>query len=117
MSRRRLFSLLNTVALALALVVWFLFPRYAAYALYGIVVWVAVGFVVTWSTLRAPTTAPSAPGGAPGGALRTGGPSVPPTAGGSATIDFCVYCGNHYAPEERRCAACGHPLPPHAVPS
>lgn len=103
MVRRRLLSLLNTALLGAVLLVMFLFPQYAAFALYAIVGWIAAGLTLTWSgwgTSGAPSAA--APGSSP---VALAGGAAP------APIDFCVYCGSYFASGERSCSKCGKPLP------
>ena len=103
MSRRGVFSIVNTVLLGLAVAVMFAFPQYAGYALYAILGWIAAGLTLTWTGwATGPTPAPTAPAGA--GGL----PSAAPT---TSRIDFCVFCGRRFLPGERVCVDCRHPLP------
>lgn len=119
MSRRGLLSLLNTGVVVGTIAVWFLFPQYALYALYGTAAWIAVAFGLTWMTARSVGTplASSPEPAAPGAAARGGPAPSAARAAPSRAIDFCVYCGTHYAPEQRRCTSCGHALPRHVLPT
>ncbi len=110
LSRRALFSLLNTALLGASLVVMFLFPQYAAFALYAVVGWIAAGLTLTWSGWASHGSGASAPAGAPasGASPLAGGAAGVPSG---APIDFCLYCGSYFAPGERSCSSCGKPLP------
>ncbi len=109
-SPRTVFSLVNLGVLAVALGVWFLWPRYADYALYGFLGWTVIGFVllfVVWGSRPAASgsLASSAAGASPG-ADPSRGPGS--SAASPAAIGFCVYCGTDLPPGATRCAACGH---------
>ncbi len=112
MSRRGLFSLLNVALLAASLAVMFLFPQYAAFALYAMVGWIAAGLTLSWSgwTARGPPT-PVANAAEPPASVPLSGPGSPSASSPLPAIDFCIYCGTRFAPGERTCGACGHPLP------
>jgi hypothetical protein len=109
-SPRTVFSFVNLGVLALALGIWFLWPRYADYAIYGFLAWTVVGFVllfVVWGSRPAAAGTHGAAGAGPSaGADPSRGPSPPAAA--SAPIGFCVYCGTDLPVGATRCAACGH---------
>jgi len=113
MQRRALFSLINLCVAAGALLVFFLFPRYAGYAIYAFLGWFLVGISTVWllgnpsaEPSRGPTPAPAGAGGA--------GPAAAPLrsstggAGTSAEVGFCIYCAADLPPGASRCPACGH---------
>lgn len=105
MSRRGIFSIVNTALLGAALLVMFLFPAYAAYALYAIIGWIAAGLTLTWSGWA---SGPAAAAAVPGAAA-----SLPLASGrsGPSPIDFCVFCGRRFHEGESVCPDCRHPLP------
>jgi hypothetical protein len=108
-------SLLNLIAIVVAFVVLFGLPQYSAYAFYGLLTWILVGFVLLYA-FRMGRTTPSA--GALGGTSApsgvAGGTPLPSasSAGPAATIDFCIYCGTALASGISICPACGHPVHP-----
>lgn len=115
MSRRAWFSLVNAGLLGASLLVMFLFPQYAAYALYAIVGWIAAGLTLTWSGWTAGGTS-SSPTGTPGPTLSAGpGGAVLPQATPAPPIDFCIFCGRRFEPGTVTCPECRHPLPRPAV--
>lgn len=112
MSRRGTFSAVNVGVLGASLAAMLLFPQYAGYVLYAIVAWIAAGLALTWSGWASgPSTAaaPNAPLTA--SATASGAPRSEPLATSIPPIDFCIFCATRFAPGERTCAACGHPLP------
>jgi len=118
MQRRALLSLVNIAVATGALLVIFLYPRYAGYAIYAFLGWFVVSFSLVWvargpSPTAGPTAlAPSAtPGGRPGPA--PGVARVTPTrpAPEPAEIGFCIYCASDLPAEATRCPACGHARP------
>jgi hypothetical protein len=109
MSRRGLFSIVNTALLGAAVVVMFLFPQYAGYALYAIIGWIAAGLTLTWSGWA------NGPPPNPAASLASGTPLA--SGGAAPTIDFCVFCGRRFAAGERVCVDCRHPLPRADVPN
>ncbi len=113
MQLRTLVSLLNLAAIAGSLLIWFEFPQYADYALYGLLVWMFVGFSIMYTRLGRRTVGGGPPGATPTGPtapLPSGGPSRAPTTSSSA-YGFCVFCAAPIAPGTTRCPACGHPIP------
>ncbi len=114
MNARAVLSLVNLAAIVTAFVVLFELPQYAQYAFYGLLAWIAVGFVLMYvpGIGRA-----SASGAGSAGALAsadpTGGaafPSGSPPAS-ARPLDFCIYCGTTLVAGESVCAACGHRVP------
>ena len=117
MQRRALLSLVNIAVATGALLVIFLYPRFAGYAIYAFLGWFVVSFSLVW-VARGPSptagpTAPgptAAPGGRPGRPLATAAAPAPPRrAPEPAEIGFCIYCAADLPPQADRCAACGHP--------
>jgi hypothetical protein len=114
MQRRTLFSIVNLGVAAGVLLVFFLFPRYAGYAVYAFLAWFLVGLSMIWLARgSAPVAGPGplvATPAAAGGALPSaapvrkdgGTPSPPPEVG------FCIFCATDLAPDADRCPACGH---------
>ncbi len=113
MQLRTLFSLLNLAAIAAALLVWFALPQYANDALYGLLIWMFVGFGVMYSPLGRRTVGGSSPpaGTAPTAPSFPSSPSGSPPATSSSTLGFCVFCAAPIAPGTTRCPACGHAIP------
>ncbi len=109
-SHRTIFSLVNLSVLASALGVWFLWPRYADYALYAFLGWTVIGFTLVFVPWGSASAAPTARGAS--GASAPGDPT--PLAGAGAVaappqpIGFCIYCGTDLPAEARRCLSCGH---------
>jgi hypothetical protein len=113
-SHRTIFSLVNLAVLAAALGVWFLWPRYADYALYAFLGWIVVGFTlvfVPWGSASASSTARGS-GAVQGSPEAPTAPGAGPNAAVSPPIGFCIYCGYDLPPEARRCLACGHAVLP-----
>ncbi|HYA11159.1 MAG TPA: hypothetical protein VEH10_05780 [Thermoplasmata archaeon] len=112
MRRRALFSLINLGVAAAAIVVLFVFPRYAGYAIYGFLGWFVVSLSTVWFARGTPQAAgPSPPAAAPAGGAAplastarpaTGRPAAPPAIG------FCIYCASDLAPDAVQCPSCGH---------
>jgi hypothetical protein len=108
---RTLLSFVNLAVIAGTVVVWFEFPALAQVALYVLLGWMFVTFVVMYSPWgnRRVTTAANEPGAAApspfGAPLPTVG-SAP--ARPAAPLDFCVFCGTAVPVGAPRCPACGH---------
>ncbi len=118
MQRRALLSLVNLAVAAGALLVFFLYPRYAGYALYVFLGWFVVSLATTWATRgSAPAVGPravaaAAPASPTTPPPRTGAPLAGAAAGGASTIPsgvgFCIYCAADLPADTDRCPACGH---------
>jgi hypothetical protein len=116
MQRRALLSLVNIAVAVGALLVIFLFPRFAGYAIYAFLGWFVVSFSLVWvargssptvgPAVPRPTTTPSGrPGSPSAGAVR---PSPPGRAPEPPAVGFCIYCATDLPPETDQCPACGH---------
>ncbi len=114
MNARAVLSLVNLAAIVTAFVVLFELPQYAQYAFYGLLAWIAVGFVLMYVP---GVGRPSASGAASAGPLPsadpTGGATFPSgaTAASARPLDFCIYCGTTLASGASACSACGHRVP------
>jgi hypothetical protein len=109
-THRTIFSLVNLGVLGAALGVWFLWPRYADYALYAFLGWTVIGFTLVFVPWGSASGTPAARGPA-GAQVATDHPLPPgsaPAAAAQPPIGFCVFCGTDLPPEARRCLACGH---------
>jgi len=113
MQRRAMFSLINLGVAAGALIVFFLFPRYAGYAIYAFLGWFVVGLSTVWiARSNAPVPTPSPAGVVAGQGTPLPSGSARPPAGSSPSsapaVGFCIYCANDLPPGADRCLACGH---------
>jgi hypothetical protein len=115
MQRRAVLSLINIGVAAVALLVFFLFPRYATYAIYAFLGWFLVSLVTVWVARGAsPMPGPPTPGavaaaaGAPAAATAPARRTAPAAPTAPAPIGFCIYCATDLPPGADRCPACGH---------
>jgi hypothetical protein len=116
MQRRALLSLVNIAVAVGALLVIFLYPRFAGYAIYAFLGWFVVSFALVWvargpspaagPAVPGPTTTPSGrPAAPPAGPVRATAPNLTPDP---VAVGFCIYCATDLPPEGDRCPACGH---------
>jgi hypothetical protein len=109
---RFLVSIVNLAAIAVAFVVVFELPQYASYAFYALLVWIVVGFTVSYftgwgrSSRARATSSASGPGGADSATAGTFPSATLPSA--PFVYDFCIYCGTTLPPGATTCPACGH---------
>jgi hypothetical protein len=112
---RTLISLANLAAVVAAFVVLVELPQYSDFALYGLLGWMLVGFVLFYG-LRSGRSAPSPGGTFPsGGSTGTEGSGPLPSgspSGSSAPLDFCIFCGATLPVGAAACPACGHRVSP-----
>jgi hypothetical protein len=114
MQRRALLSLVNIAVAAGALLVFFLYPRYAGYAIYVFLGWFVVSFATVWIArggspvpgtsrgMAVPTPAGVPPSPAP--MVRPGVPAAAP----APPVSFCIYCAADLPVGTDRCPTCGH---------
>ena len=132
---RTLLSIVNLGVIAVAVTIAFVFTQYAGLAVYALLGWMLVTFVMMYSAwgnrpvsassggTRASGTAPAPgnpfapasppPAPRPGTAASPAGPARGP-AGPAPTppIDFCVYCAASLPAGVPRCPSCGHAVVP-----
>jgi len=114
---RTLLSLINLGVIAAAVAIWLAFPQYAGVAVYGLLGWMLLTFIVMYSPwgnrpVSSSSNGAAAPSTASFGALPASAPlpSAPSTPASTPTIDFCVFCGTTLPAGANRCPACGHPV-------
>jgi hypothetical protein len=108
---RTVISLANLAAVVVAFTVLVELPQYSDLALYGLLGWMLVGFLLFYG-YRSSRSAPS-PGGAFPSRASAGPEGARPLpsetgSGPSAPLDFCIFCGNSLPVGAATCGACGH---------
>ena len=115
MNPRTLISLANLVAVVVAFTILVELPQYSDLALYGLLGWMLVGFLLFYG-FRSSRSSPSPGGTFPsGGATAIDGAAPLPSgarSGPSAPLDFCIFCGNTLPAGAGLCPACGHRVIP-----
>lgn len=107
MMLRRGVALLNLALFGGAVVAELLYPAYASWIFYGLLLWMLVSFVYFYR----PTRDRSLGGGR--GYAASGAPSPSPLPSGPPTqVGFCVFCGTHLDAAASSCPACLKPAHP-----
>jgi|HubBroStandDraft_1064217.scaffolds.fasta_scaffold02229_8 hypothetical protein len=106
---RTLLTLVNFVAIAAAIGVYYAFPQYATIVFYILLGWMFASFALMYHP-RANRPVSSAN---PSGMTVSADSPLSSSAGHehASSIGFCMYCAAPLAPGTDRCPSCGRTLP------
>ncbi len=110
---RTLLTLVNLVAIAVAIVVLLAFPSYAGPAFYLLLGWMFGSMILVygpWGNRQVGASRPSAPlpSATPAASATPGTSPTPAPTPAPAEIPFCIYCAAPLPSGATFCPACGH---------